>query len=159
SNPDYAPTPEEAAAIALEIESLQFPHSVSARDLDDLWPLLPSVDRDSVFPFADARGEFIVFVQQRIETEDGKAYLPWTCWDDGQWRCMEPDGLLPLYGLDRLAARRGCAILVCEGPKTARAVQRLLVNGKDHPWVENLRQYVPIGWPGGTERWSAVDWG
>jgi hypothetical protein len=155
SNPDYAPTPDEAAAIAPEIENLQFPRSVHARDIDNLLATLPGVDPDDLFSFRGKNGG-VMFVQQRKETNEGKAYLPWSYWSDGEWRMMEPDGLLPLYGLDRLNAWP--AVLICEGPKTARAVQRLLADGKDHPWIGDLKDYVPIGWPGGTERWSAVDW-
>ena len=155
SNPDYAPTEAEAAAIAPEIADLQFPLSIPARDIDGLLATLPGVDPDDFFPFR-VKGGGVTFVQQRKETNDGKAYLPWSFWSDGEWRMMEPDGPLPLFGLDQLSAWP--AVLICEGPKTARAVQRLLADGKDHPWIGDLKDYVPIGWPGGTERWSAVDW-
>jgi len=160
-NDQYAPTEAEAAAIAPEIADLEFPRTIPAgarAGVDDLLAILPGVDPDDLFLFRDRDGA-VLFVQQRRDTDDGKAYLPWTFWSDGVWRMMEPDsGLLPLYGLDQLRTRRGCAILVCEGPKVARAVQRLLANGRDHPWIENLKHFVPIGWPGGTERWSSVDW-
>jgi len=156
SNPDYAPTEAEAAAIAPEIADLQFPLNVDARNIDALLAMLPDVDPDDFFSFRRGKNGGVVFVQQRKETNDGKAYLPWSFWSDGEWRMMEPDGPLPLFGLDQLSAWP--AVLICEGPKTARAVQRLLADGKDHPWIGDLKDYVPIGWPGGTERWSAVDW-
>ncbi|MGB2648845.1 MAG: hypothetical protein WBC86_14770 [Pseudolabrys sp.] len=31
--------------------------------------------------------------------EGGKSYLPWTFFDDGKWRRMEPDEGLPLFGV------------------------------------------------------------
>ena len=73
---------------------------------------------------------------------------------------MEPDGPLPLFGLDRLkeAMREGLDVMLHEGPKSARNTQALVANGADHPWIQDLRQCVHLGWPGGVGRSGHVDW-
>jgi hypothetical protein len=52
-------------------------------------------------------------VQERIyfEKDDDmkKIDLPWSYFSDGEWRNIEPGGLLPLFGLDQLST----ASMVC----------------------------------------------
>src|SRR5260221_1314048 len=52
----------------------------------------------------------------------------------------------PLYGLDRLAARPGAPVIVCEGEKAADAAERLL---PDH---------VAVTSPGGAKAAGKADW-
>ena len=58
----------------------------------------------SLFQFLDRFGKEVLFVRQRIIQQNSKkACLPWSFWSDGEWRQMEPDGALPLYGLNELS--------------------------------------------------------
>src|SRR5262245_21585590 len=116
-NLDLAPTPEEFIDIAEEVRAANFPTSINARTIDALKrDKLAGVSDKDIFVFRDESGQDILFVQQRTYKANGiekAGDLPWTFWSDAEWRCMEPDGKLPLYGLDRL--RKGFAILLHEG--------------------------------------------
>lgn len=122
----------------------------------------------------DQMRELILCVEERRDREDGaKDVFIWTPWNDGRWRIAEPPGLLPLYGLETI--QNAATIYIHEGPKAAKAVQRL-VSGpgeycelmncggwKDHPWGAELHGSVPgavahVGWLGGAHRALATDW-
>jgi hypothetical protein len=102
----------------------------------------------------------ILFVQERVERLDGgKFYKPWSYWSDSQWRCMEPDGLLPLFGLDQL--KDNAVACIHEGAKAALAVRALLADPtalSAHPWGEDLKHMAHLGWLGGAERPLDTDW-
>jgi putative DNA primase/helicase len=89
--------------------------------------------------------------------DDGKAkktIRSW-CWarrvEDGStgWQCTRPGDGLPLYGLDRLAARPDAPVVLVEGEKSADAARDFL---PDH---------VAVTWPGGArnaDRAEKVNW-
>jgi hypothetical protein len=124
-----------------------------------------------LYVFRNAKGE-IGLVQQRIKTDDGgKSDLPWSYWSDGQWRCMEPDGLLPLFGLDHL--KDAATVYLHEGAKTALYMQSLVAAAAKSeslrtaderaaldacPWIDHLRHGAHLGWPGGAPNPHRVDW-
>ena len=149
------PTKEEREAAEKEIAAAGFPKSISARDLKKL---IPQMSGGPYYEFHDRTNDGgVIMVQERIEP---KGYVPWTFFSDGEWRRMEPDGLLPLYGLDRL--KNATTVFLHEGPKAARAVQEMVDAGgnalKEHPWGEALKGAAHLGWPGGAERPHRVDW-
>jgi hypothetical protein len=151
---EHAPTDAERQAIETEIASVQFPRSIRARR-SSLPDQLAGVDRKDYCVFLAPTGEEILFVQWRKEGE--KPDWPLSFWNDGIWRMMEPDGLLPLYGLDRLK-NTTMAVMLHEGAKGARDVQAMVDAGRDHPWMTDLREYVHLGWPGGDDAPQRVDW-
>ena len=179
SDPEFAPGPEEAAAIAVELKSEDFPKSITAapRNLNSL---KPKSGKDAMlFKFFDATGKRILFVQERIDP--GTPYkkdLPWSFWDDGEWRLMEPDGDgLPLFGLQHLEFAP--AVFLHEGAKTANAVQNIIWGPKPVtvarmlsalgtstsgvapgacPWIDDLKTGAHLGWPGGAPNPHRVDW-
>jgi putative DNA primase/helicase len=63
-----------------------------------------------------------------------------------QWRWLGFPKPRPLYGLDRLAARPGAPVVICEGEKAADAATVLLPD------------YVGITSPGGSKAVKAADW-
>lgn len=87
-----------------------------------------------------------------------KEVLPWTYGrristdDKGKkrdrtgWHCKAPPTARPLYGLDRLAARPGAPVLICEGERTADAAGLLF---PDH---------VAITSQGGSKAPGQSDW-
>jgi len=133
--------------------------SIAANDTYGLRKLIRETkgrDTALLFESRNAIGE-ILFVQERIITEDGKVDLPWSYWgDDIGWLNMEPDGGLPLFGLDRL--KDVFWVFLHEGAATAAAVQRLIDGGewkwKQHPWGSDLRFGVHLGWPGVHTGWT-----
>ena len=156
---DRAPSPAELAAIKAELKDANFPRSINARSLEAL-----PVDPQGCFVFWSSTGKEVLFVQQRVLLPDGKADLPWSYWSDGTWRRMEPDGELPLFGLERLKDKS--TVFLHEGAKAARDVQRMVDGAKPgpaaeraaHPWASDLMRGVHLGWPGGAYGARRVDW-
>jgi hypothetical protein len=157
---EFEPTAEEQEAIKAEVAKTPFPTSIGAGK-DDLPPVLVGVDAEEFFRYLDASGKFTTWIQWRkLDDERRPYYVPYTLWSDNVWRPMEPDGLLPLYGLERLKPRRHARWLVMlhEGAKCARHVQRLVEAKADHPWIKDLNLYTHLGWPGGVNSADRVDW-
>lgn len=78
--------------------------------------------------YKNEHGELLCLVN-RFEPESGKTYLPLTwCRDEAgfeRWYSKAPISNKPLYGLDRLAAKKEAIVLITEGEKAADAAQRL----------------------------------
>jgi hypothetical protein len=101
----YQPTDQEREQIKSEVKGSPFPESLPASK-DDLPDDLIGVDPKEYFPYPAERGELVLWIQWRRQDEFLRPYyLPFTKWSDNRWRMMEPDGLLPLYGLDRIKGR------------------------------------------------------
>jgi hypothetical protein len=157
SDEEHAPTPAEAAAIAEELKRVPLPQSTLATEALVEGALRKQTSGE-LFVFRGASGG-VLFVQERILKDDGtKADLPWSYWSDCKWYCMEPDGLLPLYGLDRL--KHVPRVFLHEGAKAAARVQRMIDDRVPHPWRKELEGYVVahLGWPGGAPNPHRVDW-
>lgn len=162
------PTDDELKKIAEEAKTAKWPHVVTLVSIDGgLPPALAHVDEDDLFVFRDSSKESrILMLQQRIRDDDGvgKNYIPWTFWDDGQWRRMEPEGLLPLYGLDQL--RDHNSVFIHEGAKAARFIHNLITDKtpegkarlKAHPWGEHFAYAAHLGWIGGAKNPHRTDW-
>ena len=105
----YSPTAAEQAAIKLAFAAgVEMPKSIEVRPaaLQDLMVMLRREHQENArdengdplfFVFYSQKTGNIIMVQQRIDTEEGKRYLPWCFWSDSVWRCMEPDGDLPFW--------------------------------------------------------------
>ena len=164
SEPTYAPTPAESAAIREALESVQLPVPAKPKKRPSLPPDIANVDDAMIFSFLDVSGDFLM-LQQRIDFDSGKkAYLPWTFFDDGIWRRMEPEGLLPLWGLDQL--KDESTAFIHEGAKAARACRELIEartpevreQSKAHPWGKELSAAAHLGWIGGARSPDRTDW-
>jgi hypothetical protein len=104
-------------------------------------------------------------IHQRTKDKSGeKRYVPWTFWSDNQWRKIEPEGSLPLYGMEHV--KDNTTIFIHEGAKAARAVHRL-INPRTkaekealaaHPWGRELQGAAHIGWIGGALSPARTDW-
>lgn len=140
-------------AIEREVAAADFPTSAPAPK-NNLPSEIADAKPEHKCIFYDKTGEKILFAQLRRNGE--KPDLPWSFWSDGVWRQMEPDHELPLYGLERLS--RPHTVIIHEGAKGARDVQSLIDRGAPHPWSEQLRQAVHLGWPGGAPNARRVDW-
>lgn len=161
------PTEDEATAIKLEFKEAEWPELKRIDRLPDRSKIHPNVANatsKSIFEFRDAENK-IVMIQVRVEKEDGtKNYVPFTYWDDDEWRMCEPDEQLPLYNGHRL--REAATVYIHEGAKAARECQRL-VDGtvrqdKDdlaaHPWGRELGPCIHLGWIGGATNPYRTDW-
>ena len=156
----YKPTADEVAAIETELTTAELPKSIPVNrfGIDELRRQIGG--NPTLFEFRQQRGDGCVFVQQRIYRDSGdKADLPWSFWSDGQWRRMEPDGALPLFGLDQI--QTGKPIMIHEGAKAASHVLQLINDPEAltvHPWRAELARYSHLGWPGGAPNAHRVDW-
>ena len=161
---EFEPNEIELQAILFEAAHAHWPKPNkvhSARNLPDA--LNEAYRTDSVFEFRDADG-LIVMLQQRVEKDGDKAYVPWTYFDDNQWRPLEPEVLLPLWGIDQLKTHG--IVFLHEGAKAARAVRRMVEAGTPeakralaaHPWGVELQNAAHLGWIGGALAPHRTDW-
>lgn len=151
----YAPTEVEIAQIAEEIKDVKFPDSIPFKN-KELILREAGKGNDVTFFISRKTGQYIM-AQERVPTPDGKKYFrPWTVWEDGKVRAMEPTGKLPLWKPDK--PRNLTQIMVHEGGKAARYVD-WLVNDESreakkardaHPWIEYLSQFEHWGMIGGA---------
>lgn len=167
---EYAPTDIEAKAIKEEFQAKKSdtwpPKAILASNIDSLLLLLndrhkkknwPKVKKQDLYPVYSRKETGIIMVQQRVDLEGRKFYLPWCLWSDNKWRNMEPnaDGRLPFF---KPPERNTTYIMIHEGAKAAAHVQWLCFSKEpeaqklriDHPWVHFLKQYDHWGMLGGA---------
>lgn len=159
----YAPTDIEAKAIQSEIQQQSFPEMAAILEIVNPPKLINDAAEKDTFVFRDLHG-YISMVQIRIEHEEGKNYIPCTYWSDGIWRFMEPEGLLPLWGIEQI--KEHGTVFIHEGAKTARAMYEL-ANPKTpkqhkqllkHPWGRELSNAAHLGWIGGALNVHRTNW-
>jgi hypothetical protein len=163
SDAAYEPTDAERSAMAVELTSVEWPEIRPLKSLFNAPKMITEAPTENVFLFRNSQSE-IIFVQVRLEKEGEKKYVPWTYWDDGLWRCCEPDGPLPLFNADKLAG--ASTVFLHEGAKAARRVQEMIEGGgrksKDelarHPWGRDLEGAAHLGWVGGALSAARTDW-
>jgi hypothetical protein len=169
---EIAPTEDEAAAIRAAFAKLKLPKSMAATKSNSKQQRFKlGVAKEDWFEMLDAKRDAVPMCQQRINDKDGvgKKYMPWTYFNDGQWRCMEPDsdwdsdlGHLPMWKPD--TDRQKTRIMIHEGAKAARFVDALLhdPDKRDalarHPWAADLADYEHWGWIGGAPNPRRTDW-
>ncbi len=137
----YAPTEEEQAAIRAEAKDVKLPKQIpwDSAVVPDHLDKLPN---EHLFCFKNINGEVICY-QERREDKDGKrSFHFWTYYSDGKWRQMEPEGGLPIFGLEKLRDNRKeripATVYLHEGAKAARAMQNIKEENPDHPWFDEL---------------------
>ncbi|MCI0559303.1 MAG: DUF5906 domain-containing protein [Nitrososphaera sp.] len=155
SKKEYAPTKEEAANIKQAVLESNWPKAIGAKNIDALLKK-SKANKSNLFLFWSRRDKTITMVQERKTMKDGtKAYLPWTFFNDGQWRCMEPDGQLPFWKPKEKRPRLA-RIMIHEGAKAATFVDWLVNDAEaakareQHPWSEELAEYEHWGIIGGA---------
>ena len=160
----FMPTEGEMVKIKDECSTASWPELNKIQNLINLPPMLKNADSEDTYVFRDAQG-LITMVQQRIDnSEGGKAYVPWTYWDDNEWRRMEPEGKLPIFGLEQL--KEHSVVFVHEGAKAARRMQKMVAAEtvqekeklKKHPWGKELSNAAHVGWIGGALSPARTDW-
>ena len=162
---NYNPTDSERKAIEEDMGNYIWPASTLLGQNFDLPEKLKAVEPDSIFQFRNKDG-MLVMLQHRSDGKGGgdKVYQPWTFFDDGQWHMCEPEGSLPLWGLEHLGSHT--VVFVHEGAKAARAMHRLVnpmnEEGRQalqaHPWGANLSNAAHLGWIGGALNPGRTDW-
>jgi hypothetical protein len=162
-NPEFEPTDLERQAIAAGCAAADWPELKPLQRIINPPRMIAEADKEDIFEFRDTTGQ-LTMVQVRIQREGEKNYVPWTYWDDDQWRACEPDGPLPLFGLDRI--NDNSTVFIHEGAKAAARMQRI-VDGEcpedeaalaEHPWGHELQGAAHLGWIGGALSPYRTDW-
>lgn len=146
SRKEFAPTEEEQAAIRIEWTEADMPRTAPASKnaAGDFARTLTG----PTFLFHSRRGG-VVMIQQRYEDDEGnRNFVPWSYFTDGEWRAMEPDGLLPIWKPEKQRTDR---IMIHEGAKAAQACEAIATDKKSkHPWAGELAMYEHWGMIGGA---------
>lgn len=161
----YEPSSEEQEKIALEFSGLEWPENVFINLSDPKMPkIVTEAAPENVFHFRDVNNN-VIMIQVRQDKRNGKkTYIPITKWSDDEFRFLEPEGDLPLFGLENI--KDHSTVIIVEGAKTARYVQ-WLSDGKtpearkardEHPWGAELSSVCVLGWCSGALSPGRVDW-
>lgn len=138
------PTEQEQEAIKREVLAAGWPKSVLASEAQFRKLQTKCGKSSKLYPLYCRKSGNIKMVQERKQTKEGKAFIPWSMWSDGEWRPMEPDGQLPFY---KPRKRESNFIMVHEGTKAAEAAANV---PKSHPWYAELKKYEHWGMIGGA---------
>lgn len=150
------PSKDAAKIIAAEFEHYAPPGQVMPHRGHTVPAFFSSRKPENLYIFENDENR-IEMIVERVDHENGtKNYYPWTLWEDGQWRRMEPEGLLPLWGIKDVT--EGDTVFIHEGPKAARHCRELVERGADHPFIDILRSGVHIGWHGGALNPARANW-
>jgi hypothetical protein len=163
---EFEPNDEERATIAAAVKAARWPELKTLMRLPSagLPAMIGKAAPEDLFEFRQANGNIAMW-QVRFELDDGgKVYVPWTYWDDGQWRKCEPDGPLPLWGQDQLKGET--TAFIHEGAKAAARTREMVEAGSpdmrrklaDHPWGQELSGAAHLGWIGGAPNPHRTDW-
>lgn len=170
----YEATADEQAMIKAEFSKAQWPELVFPTHLENLPAAIRDANPEDVFEFRDEHGK-IVMLQVRKEVKGQKSYMPYTYYNDGKWRCAEPDqassvktpyteGKIPLWGIPSL--KGNTTVFISEGGKAARAVERLInpktaeekAHAASHPWSAAFKHAASVGFIGGALSSHRTDW-
>ena len=153
---DLQPTDREQDDIKEAWEKANIPTCIPASDLSKL----PSVVKKNknIYQFMALNCEEILMIQSRLDIRKSgeKKYVPWTFWSDGEWRSIEPDGKLPLFGLDMLADNE--IVFIHEGAKSASYARSISEGTIPHPFADELKFAAHLGWIGGALNPKRTDW-
>ncbi len=162
---EYMPTEAEAASIAAAVTSASWPESLPIPlDREGMPDRLRNAASENIFWFYDRKGNALM-AQVRVETAAGeRAYLSYSYWSDKTWRLAEPEGKLPLWGLDGLGDNT--TVILSEGAKAARRMREMVeartpemaAKLRDHPWGREMQGAAHLGWIGGALSPERTDW-
>lgn len=156
---DFKPTDSELAMIKEQITNYEWPRTKTLGLVYDLPEPLKGVDPDLIYEFRNTAGELVMLQHRTMITSkrgEEKRYVPYTFFEDGEWRAMEPDGMLPLWGMEHL--KDHTTVFIHEGAKGARNIHRLLQERGSHPWFDELGGAAHLGWIGGAMNPGRTDW-
>lgn len=160
---EYSPNKVEREAIEKEMSEYTWPAAKLLGKSFELPDQLKGENPDNLYEFRNRSGQLIM-LQHRTDKLDRGKYQPWTYFDDDEWRMTEPEGALPLWGMEHL--KDHTTVFIHEGAKAARAAHRM-TNPKTmeersilkmHPWGLDLSGVAHLGWIGGALNPSRTDW-
>ena len=121
----WEPTDEEKERIKEGFEGIEFP-TIVAIPRNQIVSFKPPIkggleNSKEVYKFEDMDGDIVMMQVKMTDPKDKetKRYVPLTFWSDEEWRWVEPEGKLPLWGLHQLRIQGGR-----EGGKSYRVPAR-----------------------------------
>jgi hypothetical protein len=173
--PEWQPTDAEAAAIREEASKTRWPTQVyfSAGELPPRLKRKPIPDHEGpethIFCFFNEKGQGVAIEERRDHDDGERSFHRWTKWSDGEWRAMEPEGLMPLFGIEDVPGSGEITAIIHEGAKAAARWRRLVRLAKKgdraavdylaaHPWGCALGSGLHLGWSGGAFAARNTDW-
>jgi hypothetical protein len=158
SRKDHDPTEAEAEAIKEAFEGVKFPQSIccSQAQFENFIEerIKEGRSREDFFGLWDRNANGYRMIQERRAADvGGKTFHPWSRWNDGEWRNMEPDGKLPFW---KPKVKNRSRVMIHEGCKAARFIDRLMNDDRlkaekeKHPWGTELYNYEHWGMIGGA---------
>lgn len=153
------PMPDDATAKRLleAHAAANFPKLQTLRHIDAGPPGVDLGSKD-VFICHNVAGD-IVMVHERYHTKDGgKGFIPWTFWEDREWRKMEPE-VMPFFGLP--GHGDAATLFLHEGSKAARRVKDIIageIAADKFPWFDAMQYGHHVGWIGGVHAIGRSDW-
>lgn len=165
----YGPTDDEKKAIVDDMRLYEWPEVQLANSwlsYGEPEEFREARDQRRLFEFRDLDGNIRMMQvrhRQKVPQNNEPKYVNYTLWNDGVIRKMEPDRL-PLWGID--AAGDHSFVFLHEGAAAARAMSDM-ASGKtlqdrdrlaNHPWGEELRYGLHLGWIGGAQSPHRTDW-
>ena len=156
---NIAPTEDEQTAIKEAYKGLKLPETIGASKAEATAHIKEiGKDPDDFFWMWDRKDNTVRMLHERIEEGEGKGYVPHSFWNDGEWRKLEPDGLLSFWKPEKRKIDIGKPwIMIHEGAKSAHAAT-FKINYETHPWGEELAKYEHWGMIGGSTAPWRSDW-
>ena len=147
----YEPNEEEARNIKVEMSGYNWPETIFIPEND---PQLPEkLNWEDVYWFRDCDGNILMGQVRKVNRDKTKSYFPLTKWSDGEYRYVEPEGQLPLFGLEHI--KESTTAFLHEGCKGAVKCRDI---DPGHPWAEELSSVVHLAWIGGALSPHRTDW-
>jgi len=156
SSAEVQPTEQEAGEIKLAFDNHELPTHIHPDFIPPLPKKISEVCERDRFIFYNSKNQLIMMQTRRKNKQGDKVYIPWTFWSDKQWRACEPDGKLPLWGINQLTKHE--VAFIHEGAKSARNALEFS-KSSHHPWANHLRNAAHVGWIGGAMNVARTDWG
>jgi hypothetical protein len=135
----FEPDDIERHVIAIAAMAAVWPENIQPLgNAPNLPEIIKSAPPENVFEFRNTEGG-LEMIQLRMDQPNGaKIYLPFTYFEDQIWRRQEPDGLLPLWGIEQL--KHYGTVFLHEGAKAARAMQRLSSRNCSRGWQKSVAE-------------------
>jgi hypothetical protein len=119
---------------------------------------LRTADERRVFTFYTLDGNIHMKQLRTDKPRTGeKSYIAFTLWDDDVIRMLEPDGPLPMWGIEQL--KDYSIVFLHEGAKAARRMAEMVAGKSEkaraelanNPWGHELAGAAHLGWIGGSD--------
>lgn len=158
------PTEQEQKDIKEAFYGYRFPKIKNLPSLLYIPEEIKDVPAEDIFEFRNLENQITMIQVKKIAKDGSKYYLPFTFWEDDEWRRVEPVDGLPLWGLENI--KDNTTAFIHEGAKAAKAIQRMIMADttdqkeklKDHPWGQELCHAVHLGWVGGALSPQRTNW-